>query len=73
MRVDKIRAIKKEIRIPERILLFFGVLGPLGMLIAMNLSIVSGRHKNRKWYFWAVTLISLVMHIFYGVMVSIPV
>ncbi len=69
MRVDKIRAVRKEVRISERVLLFFCILGPLGMLIAMSLRPVLGRHKSRKWYFWAVTLISLIMHIIYGIMV----
>jgi uncharacterized membrane protein YsdA (DUF1294 family) len=57
---DKRKAINGAWRIPEATLLglsFFG--GAVGGLIAMNLF----RHKTKHWYFWAVNIIALIIHI----------
>lgn len=57
--VDKHRAIKGRWRIPEKVLLLMAVLGgALGATIAMY----TIRHKNRKWYFVLVNVLSLIAH-----------
>ncbi len=59
--LDKRKAEKGKWRIPEKVLLlssFFG--GALGGLIAMNVV----RHKTKKWYFWFVNLLGLLLHTF---------
>ena len=58
--VDKRRAKRKKWRIAESVLLsvgFFG--GAVGALLGMNLF----RHKTRRWYFWAVNLLGLILQI----------
>jgi uncharacterized membrane protein YsdA (DUF1294 family) len=57
---DKRKAIKGKWRIHEATLLglsFFG--GAIGGLLAMNIF----RHKTKHWYFWAVNIIALIIHI----------
>lgn len=58
--IDKIRAMNGDWRIPEKVLLgfsFFG--GAVGGLIGMLLF----RHKTRHWYFFAVNIIAIALHI----------
>lgn len=58
--VDKSRARARQWRVPEKVLLLMGVLGgAVGALIAMY----TIRHKNRKWYFVLVNVLSLTVHI----------
>jgi uncharacterized membrane protein YsdA (DUF1294 family) len=57
---DKRKAIKGKWRIPEATLLglsFFG--GAVGGILAMNIF----RHKTKHWYFWAVNILALIIHI----------
>ena len=57
--LDKRKAEKGKWRTPEKVLLllsFFG--GALGGLLAMN----GIRHKTKKWYFWFVNLVGLLLH-----------
>ena len=57
---DKRKAKKRRWRTPEAVLLgvgFFG--GAVGALLGMNFF----RHKTRHWYFWAVNLLSLALHV----------
>ena len=57
---DKRKAQKKRWRTPESVLLgtgFFG--GAIGALLAMQLC----RHKTKHWYFWAVNILGLILHI----------
>ena len=57
---DKRRAKKKLWRTPESVLLGVGVLGgALGALIGMK----TFRHKTRHWYFWAVNVLALALHV----------
>ena len=58
--VDKKKAQKGAWRIPEAVLLgwgFFG--GACGALCAMK----AFRHKTKHWYFWAVNVLGLILHI----------
>lgn len=58
--IDKRRAIKKQWRIKESVLLGMALLGgAVGAILAMY----GIRHKNRKWYFVAVNFISLILYI----------
>lgn len=58
--IDKSRAVKKQWRIKEKVLLLLALCGgAVGATIAMY----TIRHKNRKWYFLAVNFLSLVLHI----------
>lgn len=57
---DKAKAKKNKWRIKEATLLgfsFFG--GALGGLIGMKVF----RHKTKHWYFWAVNILGLILHI----------
>lgn len=61
--IDKYKAIRHRWRIPEKTLLLLPVFGgSIGSVIAMLLF----HHKVRKWYFWTVNLIMLIL---WGVMV----
>ena len=58
--VDKRKAKREAWRIPEAVLLgwgFFG--GACGALCAMKFF----RHKTNHWYFWAVNILGLILHI----------
>ena len=58
--VDKKKAQKGAWRIPEAVLLgwgFFG--GAVGALCGMK----AFRHKTKHWYFWAVNILGLILHI----------
>ena len=58
--VDKSKAKREAWRIPEAVLLgwgFFG--GACGALCAMK----AFRHKTKHWYFWAVNILGLILHI----------
>ena len=58
--VDKKRAKQKQWRIPEAVLLGLGVAGgAVGGLLGMNLA----RHKTKHWYFWAVNVAALCVHV----------
>ena len=62
MRVDKRKATKSKWRIPEKMLIFFNILGPIGAEIAMNFKFINGRHKNNKWYFQVTAFLALLLH-----------
>lgn len=58
--VDKNKAQRGAWRIPEAVLLgwgFFG--GAVGALCGMKVF----RHKTKHWYFWAVNILGLILHI----------
>ena len=58
--VDKRKAKREAWRIPEAVLLgwgFFG--GACGALCAMKFF----RHKTKHWYFWAINILGLILHI----------
>ena len=58
--VDKRKAKREAWRIPEAVLLgwgFFG--GAVGALCGMKVF----RHKTKHWYFWAVNILGLILHI----------
>ena len=64
--MDKSKAKRGAWRIPEAVLLgwgFFG--GAVGALVAMKML----RHKTKHWYFWAVNILGLVLHI--GIIVAV--
>ena len=57
---DKKKAKKKRWRTPESVLLgvgFFG--GAIGALLGMKCF----RHKTKHWYFWAVNILGLILHV----------
>ncbi|MBQ8961784.1 MAG: DUF1294 domain-containing protein [Ruminococcus sp.] len=57
---DKSKAKKNKWRIRESTLLGLGFLGgALGGLAGMELF----RHKTKHWYFWAVNILGLALHI----------
>ena len=65
---DKNRAKNGKWRIRESVLLGLGFLGgATGALISMNLF----RHKTKHWYFWAVNVFSLLLHIAAAVVICI--
>ena len=58
--VDKSKAKKNKWRIKEATLLGFGVFGgALGGLLGMQVF----RHKTKHWYFWAINIAALAVHI----------
>jgi len=61
--MDKYRARKKRWRIPEKTLLFYGTLAPLGALLGM----IFFHHKTRKskFYLWIGVCLFLHFGIFY--------
>ena len=63
---DKKKAQKKQWRISEKTLLLCGLFGgAAGGLLGMKLC----RHKTKHWYFWAVNIVSLALHIAAVVMI----
>lgn len=57
---DKRRAVKGQWRVRESVLLGLGLLGgAAGALAGMNCF----RHKTKHWYFWAVNILALALHI----------
>ncbi len=57
---DKRRSVKSEWRISEKALLLLSLLGGApGGLLGMKLF----RHKTRHWYFWAINVLALILHI----------
>ena len=62
--LDKKRAIKEKRRISEKTLLLFSFfLGATGGIIAMY----TKRHKTKHWYFVVINFLSLVIHIYLGI------
>ena len=61
MRGDKYLAKREMDRISEKILLIFGILGPVGMIAAMSFKFSFGRHKNRKKYFWLTGILGIIL------------
>ena len=60
---DKVKAEKGKWRIKEATLLSLTFMfGSLGAFLGLYLI----RHKNRHWYFVAVTFLSLALHIYLG-------
>ncbi len=58
--IDKSRAIRGQWRISEKVLLLMALCGgAFGATIAMY----TVRHKNRKWYFVATNVLSILLHI----------
>ncbi|MCD7784137.1 MAG: DUF1294 domain-containing protein [Oscillospiraceae bacterium] len=58
--IDKRRAKKGQWRISEKALLTLGFIGgAAGALLGMHLF----RHKTRHWYFWAINIAALCLHI----------
>ena len=56
----------KKWRISEKTLLLTGFLGgAAGALLGMRFF----RHKTKHWYFWAVNLLGLVLHIAAGIVI----
>ena len=67
---DKQKAKKGEWRIKEAVLLALGFLGgAIGALVAMQVF----RHKTKHWYFWAVNIISVILHVAAGVGICIAI
>ena len=59
-KADKVKAKKNKWRIRESTLLGFGVFGgALGGIAGMKLF----RHKTKHWYFWAVNILGIALHI----------
>jgi len=64
--IDKKKAQKNKWRIKEATLLTAGMLGgAAGALFGMKIF----RHKTKHWYFWAVNIIGVLLHI--GVIVIV--
>lgn len=58
--IDKRKAIKKEWRIKESVLLLFSFFfGSIGGMLGLYVL----RHKNKHWYFVFVNFVSLILHI----------
>lgn len=58
--IDKLLAIYKKYRIPEKTLLFISFLGgSLGSITGMMLC----HHKTKKWYFWFINILLLIIDI----------
>lgn len=57
---DKRKARKGQWRVKESVLLGLGVFGgAVGALVAMK----HFRHKTGHWYFWAVNITALIVHV----------
>lgn len=63
MRTDKRKAICGRFRISEKTLLLLTAAGPVGTLFAMCGKFVYGRHKNRRWYFWAAAVLGIALRL----------
>ena len=58
--IDKLKAVKGKWRISESTLLLLSLcFGSVGQLAGMKVF----HHKTQKWYFWAVGIISICLHI----------
>ena len=58
--IDKWKAVHDRWRISEKILLSLSILaGGIGALLAGKIV----RHKTRKWYFWLVWILGLIVDI----------
>lgn len=57
--IDKLKAIRHKWRIPEKSLIFFAFLGPLGALLALLLF----RHKIRNIKFTTLIPLFILIHI----------
>lgn len=57
MGYDKLQALLKKQRVPERVLLCCIVLGGIGGLLSM----FTFRHKIRKWYFVLASLVGTAL------------
>lgn len=58
--VDKILAINDAWRVPEKVLLGVSLLGgAIGGLVAMLLV----RHKTKHWYFYALNILGIILHV----------
>lgn len=69
-KIDKKRAIKNQWRIKESTLLLLSfALGSIGGLISLYVL----RHKNKHWYFVAVNLLSLILHIGLLIYFALPI
>ena len=65
---DKIKAKNGSWRIRESVLLSLGFLGgALSALLAMTVC----RHKTKHWYFWAVNVFSLLLHVAAAIVIYI--
>lgn len=61
MFIDKRKAIKHKIRIPENTLLLTSIIGgSIGLILGMHLF----KHKTRKLKFKIIPILSLVCHLF---------
>ncbi len=57
---DKRKSVKGEWRISEKTLLGMGFIGgAAGAVLGMK----TFHHKTKHWYFWAINIFSLVLHI----------
>lgn len=65
---DKKKAKKGKWRIKESVLLGLGIFGgAIGALAGMNCF----RHKTKHWYFWAVNVVALIVHVALGIVIYI--
>lgn len=65
---DKQKARKGQWRVKESVLLGLGLFGgAVGALLAMKCF----RHKTKHWYFWAVNVVALILHIAVAVIACI--
>lgn len=63
--IDKSRAKRGACRIPEKMLLGASFLGgAVGGLLGMQLF----RHKTKHWYFYAVNILAIVLHVIIALM-----
>lgn len=63
MMVDKILALKRAFRIPEMILLFFGLLGGIGIVLGSLIF----NHKHSKIVFRWVMALEVLLHVFLAI------
>ena len=65
---DKKKAKNGKWRIKESVLLGLGIFGgAIGALAGMNCF----RHKTKHWYFWAVNVVALIVHVALGIVIFI--
>ena len=58
--LDKKKSVKGRWRISEKTLLGLGIIGgAAGGILGMK----TFHHKTKHWYFWAINIISLIIHI----------
>ena len=68
--IDKVKAKNNANRVPEKTLLGLSALGgALGGFLAMILF----KHKTKRWYFWFINILFLIVHISLAILIYVKI